>query len=111
MKFTIDNISPYALLGMVYVLEGTSVNIATAVAKKIADNLKINTKKGFSYLLSHGELDISHVDFFINLVNQIKDKQIQDQIIETAKMIYFLWGSMFDEIEYKLNNPTKKVVC
>ena len=111
MKFTIDNIGPYALLGMVYVLEGTSVNIATAVAKKIADNLKINTKKGFSYLLSHGELDISHVDFFINLVNQIKDKQIQDQIIETAKMIYFLWGSMFDEIEYKLNNPTKKVVC
>ena len=46
-----------------------------------------------------------------NLLSQIKDKQIQDQIIETAKMIYFLWGSMFDEIEYKLNNPTKKVVC
>ncbi len=99
MYQTIDNVSPYALLGMVYVLEGTSVNVATEAADAIAKRLKIDTKKGFSYLLSHGKLDLSHVDFYINLVNQIKNSVIQNEIIKTAKMIYFLWGIMFDELE------------
>jgi len=99
MYQTIDNVSPYALLGMVYVLEGTSVNVATEAAEAIAKRLKIDTKKGFSYLLSHGKLDLSHVDFYINLVNQIKNSVIQNEIIKTAKMIYFLWGIMFDELE------------
>jgi hypothetical protein len=35
------------------------------------------------------------------LVNTIQDKTIQDQIIDTAKMIYYLWGNMFDEIYNK----------
>ncbi len=48
MYQTIDNVSPYALLGMVYVLEGTSVNVATEAAEAIAKRLKIDTKKGFS---------------------------------------------------------------
>jgi len=50
-------------------------------------------------LLSHGKLDLSHVEFYINLVNQIKNSVIQNEIIKTAKMIYFLWGIMFDELE------------
>jgi pyrroloquinoline quinone (PQQ) biosynthesis protein C len=101
MYNTIDTVSPQSLLGMVFVLEGTSVNIATESAEAIAKSLNINTKKGFSYLLSHGKLDISHLDFYKNLVNTIQDKTIQDQIIDTAKMIYYLWGNMFDEIYNK----------
>jgi hypothetical protein len=101
MYNTIDTVSPQSLLGMVFVLEGTSVNIATESADAIAKSLNIDTKKGFSYLLSHGKLDISHLDFFKNLVNTIQDKIIQDQIIDTAKMIYYLWGNMFDEIYNK----------
>jgi len=103
MKNTIDEVSPYALLGMVHVLEGTSVNMATEAAEAIAKKLNIETKKGFSYLLSHGKLDISHVDFFISLVNKIEDPSTQDQIIKTAKMIYYLWGNMFDEIQTKFD--------
>ena len=99
MSHTIDNVNPYALLGMVHVLEGTSVNMATEAAEAISKKLEIDTKKGFSYLLSHGKLDISHVDFFINLVNKIEDKKTQDQIIQTAKMIYYLWGNMFDHVQ------------
>ena len=85
MYNTIDTVSPQSLLGMVFVLEGTSVNIATESAEAIAKSLNINTKKGFSYLLSHGKLDISHLDFYKNLVNKIQDKTIQDQISTQLK--------------------------
>jgi hypothetical protein len=57
--------------------------------------------------MSHGKLDISHVDFFIQLVNKIEDKTIQDQIIKTAKMIYFLWGNMFDEVQFKFDQQIR----
>ena len=92
---------------MVHVLEGTSVNIATEAAEAIAKSMGIDTRKGFSYLMSHGKLDISHVDFFIQLVNKIEDKAIQDQIIKTAKMIYYLWGNMFDEVQFKFDQQIR----
>ena len=107
MYHTINSVTPYTLLGMVHVLEGTSVNIATEAAEAIAKSMGIDTRKGFSYLMSHGKLDISHVDFFIQLVNKIEDKTIQDQIIKTAKMIYFLWGNMFDEVQFKFDQQIR----
>jgi pyrroloquinoline quinone (PQQ) biosynthesis protein C len=96
--YAIDRISPYAMLGMVHVLEGTSVDIASLAADSIAKRLGIPTTKGFSYLTSHGAVDLEHVQFFERLVNQIDNKCQQEIIIDTARITYQLWGNMFSNL-------------
>ena len=56
----------------------SAVKAAEAIAKK--NNLNLN--KGFSYLISHGKLDLSHVEFYKKLVNQVEDINLQKIIIE-----------------------------
>jgi pyrroloquinoline quinone (PQQ) biosynthesis protein C len=56
-------------------------------------------KKAFSYLLSHGSLDISHVSFYESLVNQITDEHDQATLIHSAKVFYKLYGDIFRTIE------------
>jgi pyrroloquinoline quinone (PQQ) biosynthesis protein C len=105
MKYSIEKISPYSMLGMIYVLEGTSVNIAQEAAEAIAKKNNLNLNKGFSYLISHGKLDLSHVEFYKKLVNQVEDVNLQKIIIDTAKTVFLLWGNVFDEVadNYKIN--------
>lgn len=87
-------ISPIGFFGMVHVLEGTSINMADCAAKKIAAALDL-PDKCFSYLRSHGALDIEHVDFFTQLMNKISDPVDQQQIIHSANMFYHLYGNIF----------------
>ncbi len=75
----------------------------------IAKKNNLNLNKGFSYLISHGKLDISHVEFYKNLVNKVDDKNLQSIIIDTAKIIYLLWGNVFDEIAEKNELKMRKV--
>jgi pyrroloquinoline quinone (PQQ) biosynthesis protein C len=109
MKYSIEKISPYSMLGMIYVLEGTSVNIAQEAAEAIAKANNLDIKKGFSYLISHGKLDLSHVEFYKKLVNQVENKDLQKIIIDTAKTIYLLWGNVFDEVSENYQSKLKKV--
>lgn len=97
--YAIEHISPYAMLGMVHVLEGMSAALATVASGRLKENLGINDNRGFSYLSSHGALDQEHVAFFRDLVNGIEDSTAQDAIIETAKIVYRLYGDMFSTIE------------
>jgi pyrroloquinoline quinone (PQQ) biosynthesis protein C len=90
--------NPVGFFGMVYVLEGTSVNVATQAADKIRGALGL-PKNAFSYLYSHGSLDIEHIDFFENIVNRIDDKQDQSDIIHVAKIIFRLYADMFRSIK------------
>ena len=55
--------NPVGLFGMVYVLEGTSVALATRGAQAIAASLGL-PREAFTYLTSHGELDQEHMRFF-----------------------------------------------
>ena len=106
--YAIDRISPYAMLGMVHVLEGTSVDIASLAADSIAKRLDIPATKGFSYLTSHGAVDLEHVKFFERLVNQIEDKSQREIIIDTARITYQLWGNMFSNLvdDWRNQNTT-----
>ena len=83
---------------MVLVLEGTSTAVATQAGEKIMQSLNL-PKKAFSYLLSHGSLDISHVSFYESLVNQITDADDQACLIHSAKIFYKLYGNIFRTIE------------
>ena len=97
----IQRVNPVGFFGMVLVLEGTSTAVATQAGEKLMTGLNL-PKKAFSYLLSHGSLDISHVSFYESLMNQVTDKNDQAIIIHSAKVFYKLYGDIFREIEARL---------
>jgi len=94
---TINRVNPLGFFGMVHVLEGTSINMADNAAGKIADSLGLSSQC-FSYLRSHGALDLEHVEFFIGLMDKITDIDEQDQIIHSANIFYQLYGDIFRSI-------------
>lgn len=95
--YTIDHVNPLAFLGMVHVLEGTSVTVADQAAQKIRDVTGL-PRKAFTYLTSHGALDIEHVKFFEDLVNQVTDVKDQADIIYAAKQFYALYKGVYDSV-------------
>jgi len=90
----INRVSPLMFFGMVHVLEGTSIAMADNAANSIANKLHL-PKTAFSYLISHGSLDIEHVKFFEKLMNKVTDVKEQDTIIKAAKAFYILYGNIF----------------
>ncbi|MDQ6966727.1 MAG: iron-containing redox enzyme family protein [Mariprofundaceae bacterium] len=86
--------NPVGFFGMVLVLEGTSVSLATQAAERIETSLSL-PKQAFSYLSSHGSLDISHVDFYERLMNQLVDEGDKQSVIHCARMMYKLYGDVF----------------
>lgn len=98
VHYATEHVSPYAMLGMVHVLEGMSVQLADAAASSIRLSVGAEDGKGFSYLTSHGAIDQHHVAFFETLVNGITEPAAQTAIIETARVVYKLFGDMFEEI-------------
>ncbi len=95
--YAIDWISPYALLGMVHVLEGMSVRLAGSVADVVQRKLDL-PPSGVRYLRSHGALDQDHVAFFRGLVDGIDDAAGRRAIVECASIMYRLYGDMFRDI-------------
>ena len=93
----IDRKNPVGFFGMVFVLEGTSTALATQAAEALKKSLGL-PNKAFSYLLSHGSLDLEHVQFFEELVNQLKNKEDHQSIIQSAKDIFKLYGDIFRAI-------------
>ena len=96
----IHRVNPIGFFGMVLVLEGTSTAVATAAGQNLMQSLNL-TPKSFTYLLSHGALDVGHTDFYAGIVNQISDKNDQDCLIRSAKLFYQLYGNIFKEIEMR----------
>ena len=91
---TIQRVNPIGFFGMVHVLEGTSVTTADRAADAIRNALNL-PEKAFSYLRSHGALDIEHCAFFESLMERITDQGDQDQIIHSARMFYRLYADIF----------------
>ena len=96
--YAIQWISPYAILGMVHVLEGLSVQLAHQLAGSVKQALRVDGEAGFTYLNSHGGLDVEHVELFKSLINGFDDPRIIDQVIESTRIIYRLYGAIFAEL-------------
>ena len=92
-------ISPYALMGMVHVLEGMSMLLAGKAAKALSRTLGAPGGDGFLYLTSHGAFDVEHTAFFREVVNRIEAPWAGEAIIHCAKMMYWLYGNIFRDIE------------
>lgn len=91
---TVNRVDPLGFFGMVHVLEGTSISIASQAADVIREKLGL-PKKAFSYLYSHGALDQDHIVFFEGLMNRITDPAEQQQITHAARVFYRLYGDIF----------------
>lgn len=96
--------NPLIFFGLVHVLEGTSIAMADSVAKSIGQSLNL-PKQAFSYLISHGALDIEHVKFFEDLMNRIDDEQDQQCIIDGAKVFYRLYGDIIRNLSIEHQVP------
>lgn len=97
--YAIEWISPYALLGMVHVLEGSSAELATKGAMALKASFGVTGSAGFTYLLSHGALDQDHVVFFRDLVNGLADDSAIEPIVDCATVTYRLYGDLFRDLE------------
>jgi len=86
--------NPLGLFGMVFVLEGTSVALATRAAKAIQERLSL-PDAAFTYLRSHGALDIEHVRFFESLMNRLERPEDCGCVVDAARMFYHLYGEVF----------------
>ena len=101
----IDRGNPIGFLGMVLVLEGTSIKLATEAAKNLQRNLGLS-ESAFTYLSSHGSLDVSHMEFYSSLVNRVTNKADQNAIIHCARRFYRLYGNVFRDLSLELDDKT-----
>ncbi len=91
--------NPIGFFGMVFMLESTSVQLASKGAKALQQNLSL-PNNAFSYLYSHGELDISHMQFFENVINKITADEDQAAIIEVAQNTFCLFANLLRAIPH-----------
>lgn len=95
---TIARVNPLGFFGMVFVLEGTSTQLATQAAAKIQAALAL-PQQAFTYLTSHGALDLEHLHFYANLVNRLESAAERNCIIHSAKMFFRLYGDIFRSLQ------------
>lgn len=93
----VNRVNPIGFFGMVLVLEGTSVKVASVAADAIRSSLGLE-KNAVTYLSSHGALDVGHTDFYAELMNRVEDPQDQALIMHSAKVFYKLYGDIFREL-------------
>ena len=86
--------NPVSFFGMVNVLEGTSIALATRAASAIRGSLGL-PPTAFSYLNSHGSLDLEHMRFFEDLMNRLDADEDREAVVHTARVVYRLYGEMF----------------
>lgn len=89
--------NPLALFGMILVLEGTSVQLATRAAAAIQEKLGL-PGNAFRYLRSHGALDQDHIRYFHGLVDRIDESEDRGAVCRAASMFYRLYGDVFRSI-------------
>jgi pyrroloquinoline quinone (PQQ) biosynthesis protein C len=105
----VRRVNPIALFGMVLVLEGTSVEVASRAGAAIQTGLSLGAD-AFTYLTSHGSLDVGHTQFYASLVNRIDDAEDRVVLIHAARVFYKLYGDIFRELAARFlpSHPLKE---
>lgn len=89
--------NPVGFFGMVFVLEGTSVALATMAADRLRPRLGL-PKSAFTYLYSHGSLDEEHVDFLASLMDRLEAQEDRAAVIDAARRFFLLYAGIFREL-------------
>ena len=107
---TIQRRNPVGFFGMVQVLEGTSIQVATRAAEALQQHFGL-PGEAFSYLRSHGSLDIGHVEFFEGLMNRIENDRDREAITHCARVMYRLYGDVFRSLPLESNTEVSNEVA
>ena len=99
---TVMRRNPVGLFGMVYVLEGTSVSLASNAARALQAALDL-PPSAFSYLSSHGALDVEHIGDFERLVNRLDTPDDRDSVVRNARTFFRLYGNVLRSIDPQEN--------
>jgi hypothetical protein len=91
---TIQRGNPVGFFGMVFVLETTSTELASLAAGVLEGSLGL-PRQAFTYLHSHGALDLEHVDFFRRLVAELPTAADRQAVLHAARMFFRLYGDVF----------------
>jgi pyrroloquinoline quinone (PQQ) biosynthesis protein C len=94
---TVQRRNPLGFFGMAHVLEGTSAALATHAADALKETLGL-PDRAFTYLTSHGALDIGHTENFATLMNRLDDATDRADVIRAAKTFFRLYGDIFRSI-------------
>ena len=95
---TVQRRNPVGFFGMVYVLEGTSVALAVKAADEIERSLGL-PKKAFTYLRSHGTLDLEHIEHLGGILDGLTDPADQAAVVQCARAMFWLYGNVFRGLE------------
>jgi len=95
---TVQRRNPIGFFGMVYVLEGTSVSLAVRAADEIEKSLGL-PKAAFTYLRSHGTLDLEHIEHLGGILDGLTDPADQAAVIQCARAMFWLYGNVFRSLE------------
>ena len=107
----IARVNPVGFLGMVLVLEGTSIAVASGAAQALQRSLGL-PPTAFTYLSSHGELDISHTRLFASLVDRLDDADDRALLIRCARVFYRLYGDVFRRLDSRrFVTPAREVAA
>lgn len=90
----VSRINPLGMFGMVFVLEGTSVALATKGALAVLQSLKLPAEC-FTYLISHGSLDQEHMENLRRLMSEVHSPEDQAAIIHMARTMFVLYANVF----------------
>jgi pyrroloquinoline quinone (PQQ) biosynthesis protein C len=90
--------NPVGFFGMVHVLEGTSIALALQAAGNIQGALGL-PDRAFSYLRSHGKLDLEHVEHLAGILERFTAREDQDAVTQCARAMYWLYGNVFRSLD------------
>lgn len=100
VSYAYDSIArgnPVSLFGMIYTLEKTSSTIATYAAEQISGTLEL-PPQAMSYLVSHGSLDVVHMQDFEKLMNRLTEAADREAVLHAVKVFYPLYTRIFAEL-------------
>lgn len=92
--------NPAGFFGMVFVLEGASVALASDAADRIQASLQL-PNGAMTYLRSHGQLDRQHVQDLFSILNRFDEEQDRDAVEQCAQVMFRLYATMFRELEHQ----------
>lgn len=95
---TVQRRNPVGFFGMVHVLEGTSVALALRAADEIEKTLGL-PKAAFTYLRSHGALDLEHIEHLGRILDGLADSADQAAVIQCARAMFWLYGNVFRSLD------------
>ncbi len=109
---TIARGNPVGFFGMVLVLEGTSVALATSIADIVQQELDLPAN-AFSYLRSHGSLDQEHIGTYAEIVNRLDDPGDRDAVVHCANVFYKLYADVLASVPRAdaVANPTMRATA